>query len=201
MKTKKNDRPKIADGDKRPAFMPGTFWLAPGEDIETAQRLAGMTPNERAAWKAAKTDGERVEIERTTAKAARADHEAAAAARKASIRATLAKADAERREREGRKRQEQDDLHTLAESARTKTAAHKSRARVNRRNGKLGGRKSYDKPEKIICAVEDVRRMVKKNASLGMKRACEFACKDNGLTIKWPALRRYVVNPRRRVMK
>ena len=102
----------------------------------------------------------------------------------------------EAREREARKRQAQDDLRTLAEAARAKATANTKRARVNRRNGKLGGAPLKDNPELVALAVAGVRARLRVNPRLGMKRACELECRGRGLSIKWEALRKHVKQPK-----
>lgn len=106
---------------------------------------------------------------------------------------------AEAREREARERQAQDDLRTLAEAARTKATAHTKRARVNRRNAKLGGAPLKDSADLIGKAVAGVRARLRVNSRLGMKRACELECEVQGLSIAWPALRKHVLTGKGRV--
>jgi membrane protein involved in colicin uptake len=98
--------------------------------------------------------------------------------------------DAEALENAERERQAQDDLHALAEAARAKATPNKKRARINRRNGKFGGRPIADDFDKLKLAIEGVKSRRMNNPMLSMKRACELESKN--LTISWQALQRHV---------
>ena len=82
------------------------------------------------------------------------------------------------------------------EAARADSTAKTKRARVNRRNAKLGGAPLKDNPELIERAVAGVRARLRVNSRLGMKRACELECREKGLSIKWEALRKHVKKPK-----
>ncbi|MEI8122119.1 MAG: hypothetical protein WCI20_08700 [bacterium] len=73
-----------------------------------------------------------------------------------------------------------------------KSPAKLRQARINHDNGQGGGRPTVDSQTQIDAAVRGVRDRRKNNPSLGMKRACEFEIKEQGLSIKWQGLQKHV---------
>ena len=110
--------------------------------------------------------------------------------------------DAAREKAEREKHFQKATIQLADDISQFKTIKKKSdtkRARINRHNGRAGGREPKDPQDNIDAAVNAVRLRMKNNPSLGMKRACEYEIKAQGLSIKWEALRKHVNKPRRAV--
>ncbi|HOW96491.1 MAG TPA: hypothetical protein P5567_00400 [Kiritimatiellia bacterium] len=73
--------------------------------------------------------------------------------------------------------------------ARQETERRK-RSRDAKKRGKLGGRPLKDgNEEKLSKALREARRM--KRSGLSLRRACELAAKESGLTVGWEALKKH----------
>jgi len=172
MKTK-TDRAKTetTHNGNRPAN-PSAFWIAPGEDIETARRRYALTPKELAA------------------------KEADAARRQANVKRDMARRFAMEAEAAERERRVQDAILLTAQKA---TAQNKKRQIAARRNGMKGAPKPQDGEVAIRRAVADVLKSLRKAGS--MKSACMYQIGQHELKFgadtvdakkHWPALAKHV---------
>ncbi len=83
-----------------------------------------------------------------------------------------------------------DAMNALKENAK---AEHDKRSRRGSKNAKGGGAPTKDSKDLIATAVKDVcLRLKEHGCNLGMKRNCELAVENSGLTIKWQGLQVHV---------